>query len=281
MANYTLMPNETIYYWLNYYGFTNRLLITVICLIPISIIGFILNIIALIVLNGRDFKRLSVYYSLRVYTMNSALLCLVTSTKFISESHKLFDFSNTYSAQLYYAKFCAPISNILYFYATCLDILLTFDRIMIFSNRFQWLKRIKPKWLCLNIFIFCFIGTLNFWFTRSIAQTKVITFEVGEYIIYSKKGSNMRNRYVVFATTFLIDILPIIAEISLNLVIIFLLKRFIKQKNNIGLSGIRSLPNIIGNSINNTNLKDEMKRVKKMEIRVTILIIFMSFLSLM
>jgi hypothetical protein len=268
-----MTTNNSIEYWTM--PQTNQMLL--ITLLPIGFFGFILNVSSFIILKNRDFE-LNVYGYIRVYTLNSSLICLLTSTRFIYKSHHFFKFSNTFTAQNYGSKFFVPIMNILYFFGSSLDILLTIDRMIIFSNRFQCFNRLKPMKVCFCLFIISIILNSYFWKTR---MTETIEINVNETIfkVYLSTSSDDRSLFGVLMSNVSIDLLPILFEIPLSVLTIIYLKFFIKKKRNMTMK--KRITSISLDSISNRKRNDDDLRVRSMEIKVTILIIIISLLALL
>lgn len=59
---------------------------------PIGIIGFVLNLLCLIVL-CKISEKLALFEYFKVYTLNASILCLMMSFNFLSRSPRYFDFS--------------------------------------------------------------------------------------------------------------------------------------------------------------------------------------------
>jgi hypothetical protein len=87
--NNTTESNRTFYYpfsfWLKILGSTRYSEIVNISLIPIGFIGFLLNILAIVVLKARPFE-LPVFDYLRYYAIKSATVCLLITTLFLSHT---------------------------------------------------------------------------------------------------------------------------------------------------------------------------------------------------
>jgi hypothetical protein len=283
MNNSTVsIPSVTYHsaiYWLTKFGSDRAQDIKLLTLLPIGIIGFILNILVLVVLRNKEFE-LSVYSYIRAYTFNSALICLLISTRFVTKSYTLFKFTNTLVAQLYSSKFYVPVTKFLYLYGSFLDILLTFDRIVLFSNRFQFFKRLKPLLVCIIIAPITLILVIYHFINREIRETSVKLNKTEIFVIYSVKGSKLNDRLANIIINSIIDLLPIVLEILFNVATIFFLKKYInKKKHIIGDVQMSSQPS--AKFTENANKTKQQNRTRKMEIRVTVLILVMSIISIM
>jgi hypothetical protein len=285
------MNNTTEYhsldYWLDHYGSMWHQEITFLILLPIGLIGFILNLMALCVYQRREFETMPIYDYLRFYTANSAVICLLISTRFINRSRRFFNFANTSFAMNYFAHFYIPVLNFAYFYGSCLDILLTLDRIALFSNEFQFFKVFKkPKKICIILMVISFLFTIDFWFLSSVSKVELKLNATQVFVMYHLASSRLNHDLAIHFTNLIVNIIPIIIEVPLNISTILLLRAYMRRRKNIGI--VKFVMSKERNT-SDTSLFDEQSnkefkqkdKAKKLELKVTFLIIFMSFLSLM
>jgi hypothetical protein len=280
------LPGKNVTYqslesWLTRIGSSWTQEIIQMTLLPVGLIGFILNMVALVVLNGKDFK-MNVYSYIRFYSVSSGAICLITALRFVSKSYRFFSISNTFEAQMYDAIFYVPVSNVFYFYGSCLDIILTVDRIAMFTNKFRWFKELKPKKFCCLLFIFCAIMTTNFWLIRVVTRKNLQLSKNEEYILYFGSQSKNSKLAAVLTTNVIFDIIPIIIEVPLSVLTVILLKKYISKKKVMTTNVETTLANGTETTFQGQHkVKKENKKTKQMEVRVTVLIISMSFLSFM
>jgi hypothetical protein len=120
-------------------------------LIPLGLIAMTFNILSFVIFSGRQFYSSSIYEYLRAYSLNSACICLLTSTRFIGNSEYFFSFSNNEWATRYIVNFFTPIINTLMLYQTFLDLVLSFD---IFNKLVYLLYFTKNDYLLFETFDF-------------------------------------------------------------------------------------------------------------------------------
>jgi hypothetical protein len=89
-----------------------------------NLVGVILNLISFGVFCDTEFDT-PLFFFLKVYTINSALICLTESTLFVSLSYHFFSWVNSYWAQANYAFIIIPIASTAYFAGTVLDLFIT------------------------------------------------------------------------------------------------------------------------------------------------------------
>ena len=78
---------------------------------PLGLIGFLLNLLCFYILKHNDFSKVNIYGYFKIININSALLCLIQSTLFISLTYRYFEFSNTNETNLYSTMVYLPVSN--------------------------------------------------------------------------------------------------------------------------------------------------------------------------
>jgi hypothetical protein len=243
--------------------------------IPICLVGLILNIVAFTVYRSKEFNELPVWEYLRVYTINSALICLLISTQFLNKSYRSFAFSNSEWTVRYHIHFFLPMIHILTQYQSNLDILLSLDRIVLFTQ-FNLYKRLKPRVVCLFLFIFSFISMTLYWIYYDHKETVIELSQSDHYVIHHLKRSPLFSKCLVNITYIISDVIPLCTEIPLNVATIVLLKSHLKATTSIWVKKVSI-------KLNGDELcyKRLLQRVKKMETKITVLVILMSFVSIL
>jgi hypothetical protein len=289
--NNTVKPNATylsLDFWLNAFGSPWVQEIANLTLIPIGFFGFIFNIMALIILNGKQFD-IPVYEYIRIYTINSGVICLFTITRFINNTRRFFSWSNTQFANRYFVYFYSPVTNSLFVFGAFMDIILTFDRIVMFSNRFHFFKKFKPKIVSLVVLIASFVSMATIWISYTSTKRIIRLNETYLFTMNYMGASKYKSIYIYVYNGVIMDVIPVIIEICLNISTIISLKTFIKKKKSIRtgmtsslITNLKSKTNDSENKNQKVNKAKEKKdKSRMMEIKVTILIITMSFLSIM
>ena len=132
MINNTNKTDENAYSlddWYEMFGVTFEMDIGyVYVLVPISLCSFGLNLLAFIVLLNKKFNLSVVYSYFRLYMFNSIIISLILVTTFISNSYRIFSFTNTYESITYGIYVFTPILTVLYFYGNLLEIFIIIER---------------------------------------------------------------------------------------------------------------------------------------------------------
>jgi hypothetical protein len=137
-------------------------------------IGLILNVLSFVVFLDKEFE-MKLYSYMRVYTINSALISLITGLAFVSNALRYFSWTHSYPAQVFYVYVYIPVLITGYYYGTLLDMIITLDRISFFLKPVKKLFILGPYKLCAVCLAFCFITNASFYFNIT---TQMITVTI-------------------------------------------------------------------------------------------------------
>jgi hypothetical protein len=274
-------------YWLKVFGSIYALDVVNVALIPIGIIGAVLNILALIVMRAENFN-LPFYTYLRAYTYCSICICLLNATLFTTGTRKLLKFTNTKETVQYYCFFYGPLITIINLYGSFIDVVLSMERIVLLSKKLEWFRKIDPKLLCVIFAIITNLFTWPYWTNYRAEQLTVMLNETTPFVIhyYKFKMFSIALSNYFYVLPYISDTFPIVLEIVLNMISIILIKKYTKNKMRI-LTRVRTRAKItvrndssIERSATNTNNPSTI-RARRMEVKLTILVIILSILSTM
>jgi hypothetical protein len=221
----------------------------------VSGIGFILNILSFAVFMDKEFD-IPLYRYLRVYTINSAVGCLFFSSLFTALSASYFSWTYSYPAAFYCTYIFLPIANTGYFYGTILDLIITMDRI---SNFYKPVKKIfilGPYKMCTLILMFCFVTNIPDFlhysasvFISTVNQTHVVAFW---HISWSSFTFTPVGGVLVIMNAVFRDLFLMLVEFAVNVVSIFCLKKYFKNRAKL-LIAERTRTNNAGTNIEGNN----------------------------
>ena len=229
-------------------------------LTPISVIAFFLNILAYIIFSKNQFSNGVIFGYLRLYVLNNSVLSLLLITTFVNCTYRIFDFTNTYEAIFYGTYFMSPLISILYFTASLLEICIVIERSCNFSQglfNFQLIKNIR-------------LTTIVIYLVSSIVNIPVFFSNYPEYIDIPLSNSTFRLYYwgvtqyslslfgtiLTYSIYFIRDIIVLIIKIILNIISVYLVKKYLfKIKNDV--------------SIIESNAENQISKSKKKYISVT------------
>jgi hypothetical protein len=130
-----------------------------------------------------------------------------------------------------------------YFFGSVVDIIILLDRIGHFDKRIKTCIKLPPYLICIIAFFGCFL--INFPYdilyepgSITVNLNATVTFTLWTSLPTSFASSRLA-AILVYVVASLRDILVFVIQISLNLVSVFLLKRYLdKKKRNSSQSGI-------------------------------------------
>jgi hypothetical protein len=277
MKNSTIR-NVTYYplnHWYSQFASSREQEILALVMLGSGIIGIFLNILTLIVLRSNAFD-LKVYTYLRVFVVNSIMLCFWTALSFIFMVKSFFSFANTNGASLFNIYLVIPFLRMNNTFGVFIDILISFERVALFSNRFNWFKKLKPIIPCeISAIISVFVVIPYFFYYKPIQieiplnETEVFTM----HFFRSKKYITILKEYIT-VLSYITDILPVILQVLLSIAAIVLIKSYSKNKNRINNMPMKRMNTSTSNN-------ETRKRTRKMEIKITIMVIILTTISML
>lgn len=269
---------------------------------PFGIIGFILNLVSFFILNQSEFNKVHIYSYFKIITINSALLCLIQSTLFISLTYRYFAFSNTYEANFYGTYIYIPVSNVFLLYASLLDMCISIERSSIFYPKLKALSKHKPYIVCLILFIISILIGLPYFFINCPLYYDAPyfnnTFIRLWYWDITEFGRTLVGQVLTYANFFVRDVVFLLIELFLNVFAIILFKNYFKNKakllgknNLINQALVKSnndttsseTPNAAAQTSQTSKVKNkagQTNNLSSQEKNLTIMIIIMCFLSI-
>jgi hypothetical protein len=103
---------------------------------PLSLMGFILNIVCLFIFNQKEFRSIPLYYYLKIYTVHGLVINFVEFFYSFTQCVRLLSFiSNTYEAHFFVTYIYIPVFNTCQYCKFLIDLLIIWDRIETFKNK--------------------------------------------------------------------------------------------------------------------------------------------------
>jgi hypothetical protein len=250
--------------------------------LSVGIIGLFLNTLSFIVLQSKEFEH-AYYKYLRVYIINSLLLCFAIGSRFASVTRSIFSFSNTYNANWYVVNISIPLINVCYHYGCFLDIILAFERVVLLSNKFTWFRRIKPAALCVFFLILSILIDFIFYFSFDIVKRKINLNKTEIFIMHLfTTRADVKSLKDVIA--YVSDIIPMLMEIFLGAYGIILMKSFVKKKKRIMVANATRLTErTLANTNNSATLitNESVEKAKRMEVKLAIMTVILVLFSIL
>ena len=239
--NSTNSTNETFYsldYWYNFYGYpyTGDILAAY-AITPLWILSFALSLFSLLILRKPPFFASNFFNYMRLYVANCLILSVTGLTTIIGASHRFFSITNTYEA-VYYTFFLVFIANILILYSSSIEICLIVERILYFlPKRFKKIKLIGFKKFFFILLMLCMLANLPsmFLFETAFEDVQLDTnkqFRIW-YIGITAFSQTSTGQILNYIGNILRDILPMILKLILNSLSLYLVRRYVKEKQKI------------------------------------------------
>lgn len=224
----------------------------------VSLVGVFLNLISIVILRKKRFETVQLFKYLRVYVLNSLVLCLVSIFNFVHTTHYLFDFTNTYSARAFGAYFYTNIITLTYFYGGVLDIYLNIERLFCFVPRLSTkLNKFSYKTVCFGMFVL--VLALNFvqFFINAPNYLDIQLNQTEPYRIWyyglSSFGKSFAGHVITIVIYIIRDVVTLIAEVVLSSLCVILLKRHLLKKKGLKLNSLLTV-NRVDSTSNGTQL---------------------------
>lgn len=304
MANNSTHFYYTVDYMLSVIGTTLNFEYLYMCLnLPLGAIGFILNIICIVVIvtaRAPEFNN-PLYNYLLVYSINSAQINFINIFVFISNTPILFAWNNSYATQFFFHYIFTPLHMFGYFYSTMLDIFMALDRIVSMTPSLRVYMKLTPYQACLVGLIVCIIVNFPIMlvfqpgsFTGRTSATTTFTIWFPTTTVFSK---TIAGKVITFTSYFVKDVLVLFIMIILSSISVHLLKKHLNKKARL----VRKPSTFAGSNTNEhtsqTANRSDSKRVstvgverkrssrtwdpsREAELRLTISVLSLCFLSM-
>ena len=240
-------------------------------LIPIGLIGFILNAISLIIFTKIKVKQTKMYSYLFLYTLfNSLLGSIMIMSASLPYSSRYFGLiSFNIIVRIIRCRLLNYIGSSQYLWANIIDILLALDRLSTFIKSIKVINQYSPVKIVFILLISSHLINLPmfFWYQTQTDEEFFESIQKSlQTFTYCKVASFLGTPVGIVTTilsTFIRDILTLLVEIITNILGIIYLKKFIKNKHSLKRFKRIILETINENSTleikNNNNLVEDSK----------------------
>ena len=239
--------------------------------IPFGTIGISLNIICLIVFQSKLMNNINLYKYLRVFTINSLIICVMGLFTFMPRTPRYFpDLSFSFIAKLYRCKIFSFFGYTFVLYGNLLNILIIIERMSIYTNN-KILKVLSVCKLC--IFMLVLSAMINFptYFSYNMKSEqefndaindyeKAITFTYCEIPIFFR---GIPGKILLGLIAFIRDFVSLILEIIIALISIYYFRKYqLNRRMTIFLNDIHvnSSANLTNNILNLENSENSNNR---------------------
>jgi hypothetical protein len=197
--------------------------------IPISILGTALNAISIIILSTKSFRKINIFKIMKIYNIVSLVILFGSIFSFLLTPYILFELSISLIARIYSCYLRNWILILFFFYGNCLDILLSLERALNYTNGYQKIKKISPYIICFIVFILCIIIHLPSDF--ALAYTPDDQLYVKLRLCYSTDFAILPVTKMILIVNYILEgPINMILVIGSNLLAYISYKSFIKRK---------------------------------------------------
>jgi hypothetical protein len=261
-------------YWLNAFGYLPFADMMYFFFQPIvSFLGLLMNSWAMGIMLNRKFKDKKMFSYLRVYLANSAILSFVCMFSFTT-TMRYVNF-NMQLSMIYLTYIYVVFYNTGYFLGSLLDIQMICNQICMIKNKeIKLLEIFSPYTRSLIALVFCICVNSPYYFVFS-PQSDSVKLGANETRVFHFYGhtefaDSLAGKIVNFTLFFGRDLVTLVFEISLNVWLIFLVKKH-QAKKSILLN--RGLPS------QSSSLNIAERQITRHDLRVTLMVMLMSLLS--
>ena len=244
--------NETFYpldYWFSSYGYPYILdLIATYLITPIWLLSLIFSIFSLFILLKRPFFASNFFSYMRLYVGNCLILSILSLTTILATTRRFLSISNTYEATFYCIYVFIFTENILFLFSSCIEICLVVERILfILPTSFRRIKLISFNKFFLILFVICIAINIPsiFLFDPAFIDVQLDqnrTFRVW-YIGFTNFSFSLTGQILNYFGYIFHDILPMICKIILNSLSVYLVGKYVKNKQLLRATGTTTKAN--------------------------------------
>ena len=236
--------NETFYsldYWLSLYGYTYLSDFIFACIItPVWLLSLLLSIFSLFILLKAPFFASNFFSYMRLYVANCLILSVVGLTTILASTHRYFSITNTYEAVFYCNYIFVLAQSTLFLFSNCIEICLAVERSLYLLPRgFSKIKLISFKKFFFILFIICILVNLPliFSFEPAFADIQLDQNNKNKIIIWHNVPTafsfSLAGQIFFYLGYLFRDILPMILKIITNSTLVYLVGKYVKNKQRI------------------------------------------------
>lgn len=268
--------------WISLYASTLTLdVLYVYVLTPIAIIAFILNVLAYLIFKKGPFQKGTIFRYLRIYVVNSSIICFFLLTVFIFSAYRIIDITNTYEAVFYGIYIISPLLSIFYLSGSLLEVCILIERSSKITDHFEFFKKVKKfRPTCIILYTISTVINIPVIFQYYPAFIDV-PLQNSKFRLYywgiTDFSVSTWGKILTFAMYALRDIVVLIIKVILNIISVYLVRDYLKKIKN---DSIFTIDNRQSKTID-TNLKATSKKsyISKTDRNLTYMAILMCILS--
>jgi hypothetical protein len=283
--------NQTIHslqYWHDQFGSTPALdALYMALLTPFSALAFLFNLISYFILCEKPFEKISFYKLLRWYALNNAIMSLVLTFTFTSQTFTVFDFTNSYGAMLYKGYFQLTLILSFYYNMSITEMCILFERLKYFlPARFKSYKILNFERFSYALLAFSICINLPNSFILAPSYLDVEVENNSKCRIHSLAPTHFAQTIIFRVINYFIfifrDLLTLLTKLVLNILATVLIQRYMarikKEKKEFA---IKISSNELHSNKIESNSNQTVGYVSKMQRRQIYLVLIRSTFSIL
>ncbi len=271
------MPNSTNMSYLNSLLLANirslyiKDALNLFILIPLGVIGTILNLITLIILSKKTFSNKNIYNIMKLYTFTSLIITFFIIFVFYHSPKILFELSKI--GRIYICNLAVWFYLFFFFFGNCLDILMNLERALNYTNGYDKIKQISSNLIFSIVFVLCLIIHLPN--DLALTYTPDDQLYIKLYLCHSTEFANKPSTKMILFVTFIIEgPIVMILTIVTNILAYISYRSFMKRKKKL-------LNNIFNRSNELTEIeKRKLAKMEKKNQKLLIMTIYLTIFSI-
>jgi hypothetical protein len=211
--------------------------------VPFGVTGFLLNMFSLALFIKIDVNTTQMYKYLRVYAINSAILCTFNVTTFYTYTPRYFAFEYSFLSRVNLCIITNFVKTLFVFYSFVLDILISLERLAVFIDRLKVMKNVSAYIICFISFILCSIvnSPVYFWYyvksnQEFYSELFNLTIQPDKFYFCGRTG--FLNKPICLISSalaiFIRDILTLLVEVVTGLLLAYYCHQFVKRRTSLG-----------------------------------------------
>ena len=246
--------NETFYpldFWFGLYGYPYIADIIVAYVItPVWLLSLLVSLFNLLILLKAPFFASHFFSYMRLYVANCVILSLIGISAIFATTHNIFSFSNTYEVVYFSYWITWFASNSFVLFSSCIEISLVVERVLyLLPARYRRIKVVGFYKFFFSLFIACLVINLPvlFLFETSFADIQLdqnSTFRIW-YIGVTAFSYELTGEILNYLGYLFRDILPMVSKIVINSLSVYLVRKYVKNKQRIRAATTTANSNLV------------------------------------
>lgn len=201
----------------------------------VGIAGYVLNIFSYWTLTSSKFGKKALYEYLRIYCLNSAIICLIMAISFTCDAKHYLNAAHTYTAAIFKCHVKKSLVSFCYLFASSLDIIISLERYKVFSDKLKiFFKFHSPARISfIIIFLDAFLN-VQYFFTVEATKLELIMNGTSQQVSYYCTSAKMLKSGSLLALfneiqNVIKNWLPVFIEIAINVRMIVFYKTKVRK----------------------------------------------------